>query len=486
MDEKLLKTISDAFSLNTKVMREMSEELGALRKEVGSGGTLYKTAATSHTAQTLHGSGGIWSSAGLERDIITAHVRPQGFSDMLPLIGAVEEDPRFGSLTGITGAVGSQPTAMCDDAPVSYVKGCNLTARFGRIRFDTDTIDISTAIRKLHRGDFTDLMLRGRVLGLTDVGPNVTEDNMLNILTKSAMVTVGVMFERELTRQLWQGVTTVPFEFPGLDVQIATGQKDADSGVLCPALDSDVKNYGYTLLDATIVDYIAMLETYIFHNARKMGLMPATWAWVMRPELWEELTAIYPCAYYTNKCATSMTDANANVSVDGREMTAVRDSMRNGMYIEVNGRRYPVVTDDGIFEHNNTNNANCDPGQYASTIYFVPLTITGGFPVTYRQYLNYNMGAGDLTALRGNETFWTDGGIYGWAMEQVKWCYKLAARTEQRVILRTPQLAGRIDAVKYQPLQHLRDSMPSSPYWSDGGVSIRPGLNDAYAVWSGR
>jgi len=268
-------------------------------------------------------------------------------------------------------------------------------------------------------------------------------------------------------------------------VQVATGQKDADTGTTCPALDSDVKSYNYATLSSTIVAYMSMIEFYIYNNAYRMGLLPVNWAWVMRPELWQELTEIWPCAYNTNKCASGVT-ANSVVSIDGREMVALRDSMRSSLTIDINGRSYPVILDDGIFEHNNINNANCRAGEYASSIFFLPLTIQGGFPVLYREHVDYSKAAGDVSLLRGMETFWSDGGIYSWALEQIKWCYKLAAKTEQRVILRTPQLAGRIDAVKYVPLQHLRSPFPDNPYWADGGVSIRSATQTPYAVWSGR
>jgi hypothetical protein len=206
----------------------------------------------------------------------------------------------------------------------------------------------------------------------------------------------------------------------------------------------------------------------------------------MRPDLWYELTAIWPCAYNTTRCSPAV-DLNSTVFIDGRENVSERDAMRAGMYIDINGTRYPVILDTGIFEHNSTNNANCLPGQYASTIYMVPLAINGGFPVTYREYVDYRKAAPDVALLRGLEDFfWSDSGMYNWAVEQIKWCYKFAGKTEQRVVLRTPQLAGRIDAVKYSPLQHLRDPNPDSPYFADGGVSVRSGTQTPYAVWTNR
>lgn len=448
-----------------------------------------KTPASTLTATRLHGSGGIFASPGLERDVITAHVRPHGLASQLPLLPSVSEAPLFPSLTGYTAATGAQPANACDDAPSGYVKGCNLTARFGRIRYDTQTIEMDKVMLKVNRGDMTDLVLRGRVLGLTNLPPSgLNESQILNVITMSEMVNTGVNLERTLSNQLWQGVVTVANEFPGLDVQIATGQKDAETGILCPALDSDVKNYGYALLSNTIVTYLSQLEWYLKYNAMTMGLDPVSHVVVMRPDLWYELTAIWPCAYNTTRCSPSV-DTNSTVFIDGRENVAERDAMRNGMYLDINGTRYPVVVDTGIFEHNNVNNANLLPGEYASTIYMVPLTIQGGFPVCYREYVDYRRADADTSLLRGMENyFWTDNGVYSWAIENLKWCYKLSAKTEQRVVLRTPHLAGRIDAVKYSPLQHLRQPNPDDPYFQDGGVSLRTNtiVSEPYAVWTTR
>ena len=167
-----------------------------------------------------------------------------------------------------------------------------------------------------------------------------------------------------------------------------------------------------------------------------------------------------------------------------RSHDSVRNSMRQGNYIDIEGVRYPVITDTGIFEHNSTNNAHLIPGEYASSIYVIPLTIQGGFPVTYMEYLDYRQAQADVNLLRNTESFfWTDQGFYSWATSYEKWCYKLSLKTEGRVILRAPQLAGRLDLVKYSPtLQHEKDVDPSGSYFKDGGVSLRGGLTAPYAA----
>lgn len=447
-----------------------------------------KAPANFSTYTPLHGPGGIWTGAGLERDIISAHVRPHGLASQLPMIPTNMVNPQFGILTGYTATTGTQPENSCEDAPSGYVKGCTLTAQLGLFRQDSNTIDMDDVMLQLHRGDFTDLVLRGQVLGLTNLNPSDTnQTDILNLVSASEMVTMGVNTERALSRALWQS-TVNGLIGPGLDVQIATGHVDANTGVACPAADSDVKDFALDAVGGSgrdIVEYLSSLEFYLKYNAMTMGLDPVSWVVVMRPELWFEISAIWPCAYNTHRCGDADLGTNSRVMTIGSENVAARDAMRNGMYIDINGNRYPVVVDTGIYEHNNVNNGSLNPGEYASSIYFVPLTITGGMPVTYRQHIDYRLAARDVAFTQGNlHAWWTDNGRYAWALTQEKWCYKFHLKTQQRVILRAPHLAGRIDRVKYTPLQHLREGYPDSPYFADGGVSLRDTASSYSAVWA--
>lgn len=451
--------------------------------------------AHTHTGITLHGPGGIFSTFGLSREIINAHIAPVGLASRLPLLPSMDTDPRFGTVTGVTASYGIQPENTCDAAPHAYLKGCNLTARFGRIRYDTNTIEFNEVITRYNRGDFMDLMFLGSMIGEEDVRAgllptDINETDALNIVTLAEMLVAGVQAQREIVRQLWQGNVLVDMEFPGLDGQIATGQMDADRpGVLCTALDSDVKSFNYndvcgTTLD--IVEYISMMMWYLKHNAERSRLLPVKWVLVMRPELWFELTACWPCRYLTNRCADA---AGLQVGVINDENnTRMRDEMRTGMFLWVNGEKVEVITDDGIYEHNSANNPNLNPGEFASSIYAVPLIILGNFPVTYREYLNYRSPTAEAVtapfAAQRRPDFWSDNGVFSWAYDGQFWCFLLGLKTEQRVILRTPQLSGRIDYVSYTPLQHLRSPEPDSAYHFDGGVSLRPASRTSYSVWA--
>lgn len=487
MDDVVLEQLTKAIQGQAKVQEALVSAITG--EEYG------EKQETTNTAVLLFGGGGIFSTPGLDANVITAHIRPKGISAMLPKFSSVLEQPLYATVTGFTGINGidDEPVNPCDDALSGFMKGCNLTAQFGRVARATNTIEFDKVMTRLNAGVTTDLVLRGRLLGMDDFNPSgLSESEAINVVTMGEMVGVGVQFERVLSRHVWQGSPANNTagggykEFPGLDNQIASGQIDANTGVACEALDSDIKDFNFNPVEGSspsIVEQLSMLEFFLNYNADRMGLDPAQWVIAMRPELWYELSAVWPCQYNTNRCATAVIGGQSRVFIDGRENVAERDRMRRGMTIDVNGRTYPVVTDTGIFEDNNETNGNLIPGQFASSIYMVPLTITGGFPVTYMEYLDYRAGARDVALLRGRNDFWTDDGVFSWTLEEEKWCYELTAKTEQRIILRTPQLAGRIDNVMYEPVQHLRSPYPDSPYFADGGVSLRdtPTLQ---AVWN--
>jgi len=500
MDNEVLQVLADILDRQTALLEKQSEveKSASLSNEYFRGRTenqikapqyikellglapkSEEKAANFQTATPLHGTGGIFSSAGLDRTVVTAYIRPHGLASLLSKVPSVDESPRFATLTGFTATTGSRPTNACEDAPKGYVKGCNLTARFGLVRFDTQTIEMDKVMLRLNRGDFKDLVLAGEVLGMTDITPSgLNQAQILNILTMSEMVVAGVNAERQIIEDLWQG-TVAAGTFPGLDVQITTGHVDADTGTACPAVDSDVKEFNYNNVDGTgalsIVEYLSMLEYYLFENARAMGLDPVTWVIAMRPQLWQELSAVWPIAYNTG--GYTAVPAGSTLFLNGAEMVAMRDQMRREMKLVVNGREYDVITDTGIFEHNNANNGNLNPGEFASSIYFIPLTIAGRLPATYVEYVDYRQAQPDVSiAQQGGMSvnfFWTDNGLFSWSKTEARWCYDFALKAEPRVILRTPQLAGRIDHVMYAPLQHLRESNPASPYNYDGGVSFR-------------
>jgi hypothetical protein len=489
-NETVLKDISEAFKAQTELITTLNKEI----KDLRSGELLTKTPANAGNSTMLHGPGGIFSTPGLDSSVITAHIRPSpGIGAMLPVIPSVDTNPLFPTITGYGAESGTQTDYPCGDSPTGAIQGCVLTAAFGRVQKDSKTIEINDVMLRVNRGEMTDLVLRGALLGNNfAIPPSVNETDVINLIVKTEMVTMGILLERSILPMTWTGTPANNsahggyMEFPGLDSQVATGQVDAITGTTCPALDSDVKNFGYKNVAGTspdIVTWMAAMEHYLYNNASKMGLMPVNWVIAMRPDLWQELSAIWPCRYMTDRCSSVGNSGNSVVVVNDKGNVIERDAMRNGMYIDINGRRYPVIVDDGIFESTNVNNANVPAGSFASSIYFLPLTITGGYPVLYWQYVNYMAATPNINLIsKGPVPFWTDGGRFMWAMEFVKYCFKLTVKTEPRIILRTPHLAGKIQNVLYTPLQHVRDFNPDSPYFKKGGVSSRE-ASTYHAVW---
>ena len=259
------------------------------------------------SAQRLHGIGGLFSTPGLDQDVFSTYVRPQSIMSILQKFPSVDEDPRFGALTGFTAPDGAQPTNACADAPTGFTKSCTLTALFGQHRFDTQEIEMDQVMLRANRGDFKDLRLQGELL--TQLAPEgLNQSNVLNVVTAMEMLRTGAYMEMQLHTDCWQG-TVAAGSFPGLMYQVATGQVDAATNTACPSLDSDVKDFTYDDVCGTvkdIVEYLSSMMYYLESLAADTGLAPVKWVLAMRPQLWFELSACWPCSYLTNRCTTAV------------------------------------------------------------------------------------------------------------------------------------------------------------------------------------
>jgi len=80
------------------------------------------------------------------------------------------------------------------------------------------------------------------------------------------------------------------------------------------------------------------------------------------------------------------------------------------------------------------------------------------------------------------DEFWTDYGAWLWTYSRTNWCVNWKAKIEPRVRLKTPHLAGRLQNVKWVPIQKTRDPLPDQPYFTDGGFTYLD--NAPYSVRS--
>lgn len=481
------------------ILQQLMHELEAAQK---GGGASYKAglSGSSPVAPNYHGPAGLFGVSGLERDVISTRVSPYGLASKLPAIGTNVTNPLYAYITSYAAPTGSNPVGVCDDPKVAGpVSTCFQTAQFGRYSFGTRTLDVDSIGLQTNRGEFLDLrvvndpLLNTNAQGITT--PQVGGNPVLTNEVLLRFVEVGVAFQNQLSQMVWTGNPANNTsgggyrEFPGLDILIGTGKVDALTGTSCPSLNSDIKDFNYARLDSgsnasTLVNAMSYLMRYLRYNAEAMNLNPATWSIVMRPELFWEVTAAWPCAYMTYRCQN--TSAGTPLVIDATAQLQMRDDMRQNEYLMIDGIRYEVILDTGMHEDTNTTNNKVTSGCFASDIYVVPRTFAGGMVATYWEYKDYTQTAMiGIEAGRQADSFWTDGGRYLWHKQPpTNWCVNWIAKIEPRLILRVPQLAGRLTNIQYCPLQHIREPYTTDPYFVGGGVGARtaPSL---FHEWTG-
>lgn len=456
----------------------------------------------------IYGPGGMFGVRGLERDIISTHTQiGSNLGSMLPILPSVDTMPLFPYITGFLRSDEKEKNAVCDDpAEANHFKTCIQTTQFGRKEFKTRQLEINRVGQRINRGEFHDLNLVNdplveQMAGLMSGFYGLQGQNSIFAGREMVMrlVEMGVAFQRWLCPQVYTGNPANNSagggykEFPGLDLLISTTKVDALTGTSCPSLYSDVKNFSYRQVDSTtdpdIVRTITTMMRILKSKASSQGLDPVELVMVMRDELFYALTEIWPCRYITYKCSgidnASVIDPVGAYSAEA--MFRMKTEMRQGSFLYVDGFRVPVIIDNCINEDNHADNGTIPAGCFASDIYFVPLTARGGTIRTlFWQYYDYRQdvlpAANDV---RAGSFFWSDNGVFLWGLKAPdNWCLEAIAKFEPRLILRTPQLAGRLQHIAYCPLQHTDDPLPSQNYWVDGGVSTGRPESSPYSEWN--
>ena len=465
-----------------------------------SGGVGFKHDATgSPTSNYAHGPGGLFSYPGVDPQVFSAVLGIEaGLIGALPKFPSTYTNPLFTTITGVQDDVGTEPDAVCDPAVVAgLTKACTLTSVFGRYRRQTRELYLNRLGQYRDNADPPNLRLMNAFPGINGgdplLNPALTAQmgtNILNLEMSKVLFEFGVSVNRLLDRQLFQGNPTNNTagegykELTGLDILIGTGKVDAITGAACPALDSDIKDFNFQnvrdFAPSDIVESLTYMFRYVRSNARRSGMLPVEWAFLMREEAFYEITAVWPISYLTSRATMgNVRDADwQRGSFNLSDIAEQRDAMRREEYLLIDGIRVPVILDDGITELTNATDGNVPAGSFASDIYLLPLTVLGGTPVTYIEYFQHDnaslmqaLGEGRLA----NQVWTTNNGAWIWSNERTRLCVFWEGKVEPRLILRTPQLAGRLMNVMYTPLQHTRSAFPDQPYFFNGGVTSRTG-----------
>lgn len=291
-----------------------------------------------------HGPQGNLAYPGVDPEVINAKVGALSLLSQLPTRPAVDTNPHYALLTGTTADTGSEMTDPCDNAPTAgLVKFCMHSSVFGRYTRATPELDVTRLGQVVDRADPMDLNLSGDPT-FGPAGPfntgrmsTMTPRDILRSETARKMWELALSMHALLSRQVWTGNPSNNSagggyqEWTGIQSLVTTGYLDAQTGQLCPAADSQVEDFQNHRVDATGTQIVAALHNMFYQRkdvADRAGLSPVRWVWAMRPQLFYELTQIWPCAYNTYRCLTLNTQTSLNI--DAQRMTDMRDDMRRG------------------------------------------------------------------------------------------------------------------------------------------------------------
>jgi hypothetical protein len=497
---------ADATVDTNKVLAALGE---ILTKNAGEFDKIQKAQTTgAPVGPYMHGPGGLFGVRGLERDIISTHTQIVGsLGEVLPIRSSADINPLFPYITGFLRSDQQEKNAVCDDpVEAGNAKTCIQTTQFGRKEFKTRQVEVNRIGQRINWAERTDLNLANSPLvnqmgGLMQgVFPNLSGANAFDLGGEMVMrfIEVAIAFQRWFCPTVYTGNPSNNSagggykEFPGLDLLISTTKLDAVSGTACPSLYSDVKDFGYRQVDSSADPTLIKTLTTMMHVLRRkaltQNLAPVNFALVMRSDLFYYITEIWPCNYMSYRCFTfDQANIDPVPEFNTVEAIAMKNAMRDGSYLMIDNIRVPVIQDDCITEENQSDNAAIPISGFASDIYVVPLSARGGTLQTmYWQYFDYR--GGPIDALNRVELpmwFWSDAGTFLWSMKAPdNWCMEAIAKTEPRLILLTPQLAGRLQNVVYVPLQHTDDPLPSQNYWVDGGISTGYPESSPYSEWN--
>lgn len=450
---------------------------------------------------TAHGPGGLLSPLGMSPGIANAMIMPlQGLSQVLPYRSSIDTNPLRGIFTGVTASTGSEPTNRCDDPPSAGVSQlCTTTSTWGWFGRSSREIPLDIIGRRVNRGEFNDMQLMGDPFagGKSNPVPGGMAGALSSEIGK-ILFELGVAMVRDSAKDIYSGnptnnVGTVGREgrgyYRGLELIADTGYRDAITGVACPAADPIITDFSAHIDDSG--ELMVRYFTYMLRNLRwiavQTGLGEGTvWTVAMRSSLFYELTAIWPCSYQTYRCSV---DGTNNRAVSSREvLNQMTDDMRAGKYLLVDGMRVSVTVDNSITE------TEAEAGIFTSDIFFVPLRSEagsgsaplseGGSTLSYMEYFNF--GNDDATQVRmamaPDGMYQVSGnGRYLFHKQPPKnLCMKFVGWCQERLVVETTYLLGRISNVSYTPLLHERDAFPGDPYFVNGGREDYVGYGPSY------
>lgn len=436
------------------------------------------------------GSGdyGVFSIPGIRPEMFSAFQRPRSFTSILGLQPSRNANEKIGIMTGVTGGAGTNPTGFCGTAPTAgQLKLCVQNYIWGKSYWKSSVVNVAEA------GEYVDYSdTEKRILNLNQ-SPNPLIPDMLGkldisnrpaALLANELFTLGAEMERNNELVLISGNETTGNantqrgyiqEFRGLERQIITGRVDMNTGIACPAADSQVVTWG-TSIDQTVSGRTfpqLLVDTYfgLTDIANQAGLAGTRWIFLMPMRMFRALSYVYACQYWTNRCQGTVGNPNYQ---DSAEIAKLQMDFWQNKYLLIDGQPVQVVFSDGINETRAGGSVFT-----AREMFILPVEWQGMkmlnlqyknmFPADVAEFANF-VGPQDFIPMNNGQ----------WLMTKARtnYCMELLFAGKFRLIQDCPFLAARIDTIQYTFQAPFRSAYPGDTIaYVDGGRTRWDGTN---------
>lgn len=428
------------------------------------------------------GSGdyGVFSIPGIRPEMFSAFQRPRSFSSILGIQPSRNANEKIGIMTGVTGGAGTNPTGFCGTAPTAgQLKLCVQNYIWGKSYWKSSVVNVAEA------GEYVDYAdTEKRILNLNQ-SPNPLIPDMLGrldisnrsgALLANELFTLGAEMERNNELVLIQGNETTGNanttrgyiqEYKGLERQIITGRVDMNTGVACPAADSQVITWG-TGIDQTVSGRTfpqMLVDTYfgLTDIADQTGLSGTRWIFVMPMRMFRSLTYVYACQYWTNRCQGTVGNPNYQ---DSAEIAKLQMDFWQNKYLLIDGQPVQVVFSDGIPE------TRAGGSVYTAREMFILPVEWQGMKMLNLQFKNmFGADVAEFANSVGPQEFVPmNNGQWLMTKARTNYCMELLFAGKFRLIQDCPFLAARIDTIQYTFQAPFRSAYPGDTIsYVDGG-----------------
>jgi hypothetical protein len=474
-------------AFTTEQIKELAAIFNEVRKNTPASTTLPAGGQLHGPLTDSSGNWSVLSGLGVRPEMWSAMTRPRS------LVRALQAPMRsfnYNELleiqTGVTPGSGTNATGFCADPPdvTGDMKVCRQNIIFGDYYGKTKLNAIPKVGQVRNYADVTRQIINAGP-GENPLIPDFMYrlDDTQSVLQYNLWL-FGQSVELTLERVLIQGNSTLTSvntqlgfisEFDGLDRLIKTGYTDAVTSKECPAVDSYVLDFeaalGNTIpgdaesryIQDALNDMIYALNTRAEDNTVNDFVL----AVVMRKELFRRITDYIACNYASSRCSVNGT--NTRLNIEGSDFIRLRDGMRTGKYILVDGVEYPVIFSTGIDLEGTAQDT------FRTDIYFVPISGKGR-PLTYLEYFPmdnpYATEASNFP-VEGRRAAYNNG-LWMAGVEETAMCNEYHFASRMRLILDTPFLAGKITDITFTyDTDMTRDPYSGESMYADGGVSYR-------------